>query len=170
MPDASSVDYIVPGMTLIQQDQSKSCWFASALMVLTWKSTRSGNPVTPNVDQETLAQYLANDGLAQDQVLAFARRVGLTDVPPQSPTVGAILGWLQDHGPLWTVGTAHVVVIAGIRSAAGGHEVLVYDPWPANGVGWRSLSGWYAGLDPEAADEGSRDTSGDVQAEFLFAP
>jgi hypothetical protein len=78
---------------------------------------------------------------------------------------------LKQYGPLWTNGKRHIVVIAGLRgSAAKGFEVKVYDPWPGVGVGWRSLSGWYAGFDPCAFNASSRDAGREVEAVFLHAP
>src|ERR1700736_6446368 len=103
----ASIDYIVPDMTLIVQDQSMACWFASAMMVLTWKANRNGTLVTVNMDQETVDQYKANDGMSNDQVVPFAIRVGLVAVPPQSPSIDYLLSLLQQRGPLWVNGVSH---------------------------------------------------------------
>jgi Papain-like cysteine protease AvrRpt2 len=170
MVDAASIDYLVPDMTLISQDQSNACWFASAMMVLTWKANRNGTQVTVNMDQETLDLYQANDGISNDQIVPFAIRVGLLAMPPQSPTIDYLLSLLQERGPLWVNGVSHIVVIAGLRNGSDSYEVLVYDPDPDLGVSWKSLSGWFAGLDAGEADKSTADTSDAVEAVFLYAP
>jgi hypothetical protein len=88
-----------------------------------------------------------------------------------SPTIDALRSWMLLYGPLWTNGKQHIVVIAGIRQTpAGAFEVKVYDPWPGNGIGWRTLAGWYTGFNPGAHGVSSRDTSAGVEAVFLHAP
>ena len=86
-----------------------------------------------------------------------------------SPTPQAIQGWLQQYGPLWVNGKAHIVVVAGID----GMKVKVYDPWP-QGVGrvdWRSLKDWYVGgANPAGQPNSTRDTSADVPVVFLYCP
>ena len=76
----------------------------------------------------------------------------------------------MNWGPLWTNGKRHIVVIAGLRGdETVGYEVKVYDPWPGNGVTWRSLDGWYTGFNPGPNGASSRDTGSDVEAVFLHA-
>ena len=94
----------------------------------------------------------------------MAKRIGLAAVPPQTPTPELMENWLMRYGPLWVNGKTHIVVIAGIDTAA--LTVKVYDPAPGVAVGWRSLVSWYAlGT---AVD--SRDTGADVQTVFLYVP
>jgi hypothetical protein len=55
-----------------------------------------------------------------------------------SVTLRGIRELLQRHGPLWTHGQSHVVVITGVDEAR--EQLYVYDPAPLN-IGcreWRS--------------------------------
>ena len=127
--------------------------------------------VCRNIDEETLELYQANNGLSNVQIIPLAKRLGLVAIPPQSPTINGLLGWLRRYGPLWTNGVRHIVVIAGIRgSPQRGFDVKVYDPAPGNGVSWRTLAGWYTGFKPGLNAASSRDTSRHVEAVFLHAP
>jgi ABC-type bacteriocin/lantibiotic exporter with double-glycine peptidase domain len=163
--------YEVPGVQLIVQDQNMACWYASAMMVLNWaernkwKDRRSSS----QIDNQTLAIYKANNGLQNAQVIPLAKRLGLEAIPPQSPTIDGLFQWLMSFGPLWTNGTRHIVVIAGLRKEDSGYSAKVYDPWPGNGITWRSLSGWYTGFNPGQNAASSRDTGNDVEAVFLHA-
>ncbi len=165
-----SVMYEVPGVKLITQDKKNACWLASARMVLDWRAHFGGGLTSVRLDDTTMQIYRANDGLVNEQIIPLAKRMGLTPVPPQSPSVEGLLRWMKQFGPLWTNGVKHIVVIAGIRGDENsGYEVKVYDPWPGKGVTWRSLSGWYTGFDPNVKNNSSRDTGSDVQAVFLHA-
>jgi len=163
----------VPGVTLFVQDQNMACWFASAMMVLNWKERyRPGKALQSSaIDRETINLYKANEGIKNPQIIPLAKRLGLIPVPPMSPTIDGLAGWLKTYGPLWTNGKKHIVVIAGIRKTARSeYEVKVYDPWPGTGVGWRTLAGWYTGFNPDGNFSSSRDTGADVEAVFLHAP
>ncbi|MCP1831635.1 MULTISPECIES: papain-like cysteine protease family protein [unclassified Bradyrhizobium] len=165
--------YEVQGVKLIVQDKDMACWFASAMMVLNWKEQyRPGNAHQCSAnDRVTIELYKANNGIQNHQIIPLARRLGLVHVPPMSPTIDALAGWLRSYGPLWTNGTRHIVVIAGIRKTVhGDYEVKVYDPGPGIGVEWRTLSGWYTGFDAGRNSVSSRDTGPDVQTVFLHAP
>jgi hypothetical protein len=163
----------VHGVQLIRQDQTMACWFASAMMVLNWKERfRPGKAIQCTaIDQKTIDIYKANNGLQNPQIIPLAKRLGLVPIPPQSPTIDGLVGWLRHYGPLWTNGVRHIVVIAGIRRIADNdYHVKVYDPWPSSpGIQWRSLSGWYAGFDSSKRDNATRDTGADVEAVFLHA-
>lgn len=167
------MQYEVPGVQLIVQDKTMACWFASAMMVLDWAERYRPNPFRNQctaIDQQTIALYQANQGCTNAQILPLARRLGLVPVPPMSPSVEGLERWLRSWGPLWTNGTKHIVVIAGLRGdARTGYDVKVYDPWPGIGIEWRSLSGWYAGFNPGPRSASSRDTGADVEAVFLHA-
>lgn len=159
--------YIVPNMTLIPQDKSMACWYASAKMLINWRreTTQSSEMgiIDPSEDEVSKSIYTLDSGIGNPQIIAMARRLGLVDVPPLSPTEDALESWLFQYGPLWVNGKSHIVVIAGIRAG----NVLVYDPSPVN-VGsrsWRSLSGWYIGNNVD-----SRDTSRAVETVFLHCP
>ena len=165
------MQYVVPGMKLVVQDKTMSCWYASGQMLIEWRraKTRSSELAHPSPGEVARWQrlYSDNSGITNAKIVAFARDLGLKMVPPMSPTVRAIQQWLQSYGPLWVNGTRHITVIAGIRDTAGDVEVLVYDPAkPSAARGeWRSLAKWYA-IDPHSG----RDTSAAVQTVFLYVP
>lgn len=163
----ATTGYVVTGMTRIQQTMNMSCWYASAQMLIRWRrdktqSTEAGI-VDPSEDPMSEAMKKSDTGISDAQIVAFAKRLGLEEIPPMSPTEAAIEQWLKSYGPLWVNGATHIVVIAGVRPG----QVLVYDPAPGSpggGVGWRSLSGWYTG---GAVDSRDVTASGAV---FLYCP
>lgn len=165
--------YEVPGVQLIRQDKHMACWFASAMMLLNWKERyRPGSAINLSrvIDSQTMKMHDADKGIKNPQIVPLALRLGLHRIPPQSPTIEGLLGWLRRYGPLWTNGKQHIVVIAGIKQNTGDdYSVKVYDPWnwPPVPVQWRSLSGWYAGFDAKKQDNATRDTGTDVEAVFL---
>ena len=168
------MQYEVPGVTLFVQDKGNACWFASAMMLVNWAERyRPSNPLLglnkcSAIDKDTLALYQADNGIKNPQIIPLAKRLGLQSVPPMSPSIRGLQGWLMNWGPLWTNGKRHIVVIAGLRGdETVGYEVKVYDPWPGNGVTWRSLDGWYTGFNPGPNGASSRDTGDNVEAVFL---
>jgi hypothetical protein len=72
--------------------------------------------------------YDDNPGISNSQIAGFARDLGLSMLPPMSPSPEYVLDLLKRHGPLWVNGNNHITVIAGIRSRGAGYEVFVYDP------------------------------------------
>jgi hypothetical protein len=153
-------------MKLIPQTMQMSCWYASARMVVQWRREKmlmsEANIEDPSEDA-TFEQWKAKDaGITDSQIVTLAKRLGLELVPPMSPSPEALESWLKTYGPLWTNGTRHITVIAGIRDS----EVLIYDPWPPNKgvVDWRSLSKWYIGT-----EAGSRDVN-TVSGIFMHCP
>lgn len=161
------IDYIVPGMTLIPQEDNMSCWYASARMLIQWKMDKYqvcfADLVPPELDTQCVQIRDAQTGLLNNQILKMAKRLGLEAVPPVSPSPEAISRWLKSYGPLWVNGKSHIVVIAGVTAT----QVLVYDPWPPKKgkIDWRSLEEWYVG-----SSASSRDTGRDVEAVFLYCP
>lgn len=139
--------YIVPGMQLIPQTMNMSCWYASAQMVVQWRrewmQACEQGVEDPSEDPMLETWKAKNAGITDGQIVTLAKKLGLELIPPMSPTPGALEDWLFQYGPLWTNGTSHITVIAGIRNL----DVLVYDPWPPNEgrIGWRSLAKWYVG-------------------------
>lgn len=162
--------YIVPGMTLIPQKLTMSCWYASAQMLIQWRQdcVQQSLPwlVPPELDAECTAIRDGNSGILNKQIVPMAKRLGLRAVPPSSPTVETLQDWLQCYGPLWVNGKQHIVVIAGIDTEA--MLVKVYDPSPLNigRIEWRSLITWYA----FGTSVSTRDTGNDVEAVFLYVP
>ena len=167
--------YVVPDMKLIPQDKNWSCWYASGQMLIEWRSrrTRSCEIAHPDPSQVTKWGKLYDKasgpggGIRNEDILEFARDLGLEAVPPVSPSPGAIEKWLVNYGPLWVNGVSHITVIAGIRDTNNDLEVLVYDPALAQKKHgeWRSLQDWYV-LDRHSG----RDTSASVQTVFLHLP
>jgi hypothetical protein len=143
--------YEVPGMTLIPQKLAMSCWYASAQMLIQWRQDQAqqslGWLVPPDLDAQCVGIRDGNAGIQNPQIVPMAKRLGLEAVPPLSPTPETLEKWLQMYGPLWVNGKTHIVVIAGINTAA--LTVKVYDPglptWErSNGV--RSRPGTPSGV------------------------
>ncbi len=122
--------YEVPGMTLIPQKMSMSCWYASTEMLIQWRQDRAQASlawlVPPDLDAQCSMIRDSNTGLQNPQIVAMAKRIGLRAIPPLSPTAETLEDWLRTYGPLWVNGKTHIVVIAGINTAT--RMVKVYDP------------------------------------------
>jgi hypothetical protein len=153
-PPNASTGYMVQGVTLMPQDRTMACWYASAMMVM---NARAGARGVARVTGSALvgAMYRANNGLDWPQARFFAEQVGLRPTPLVTPSPEQLDAWLRRWGALWTNGVlvapdgsvpggAHAVVIAGIRTAPAPtlYELLVYDPSPVNvgDVRWRPIS------------------------------
>lgn len=164
--------YAVPGMTLIPQSMTMSCWYASAQMLVKWKEEQRqqsmADLISPEFDAECAKIRDSNNGIQNPQILKMAKRIGLMSVPPVSPLPETVEGWLTQYGPLWVNGKTHIVVIAGIRNSGGSTELLAYDPSPVNvgKIEWRSMTNWYA----FGTSASTRDTGKDVEAVFLYVP
>jgi ABC-type bacteriocin/lantibiotic exporter with double-glycine peptidase domain len=162
--------YLVPDVTLIPQTRSMACWYASAKMLIQWKrnsvrTTFADHP-DPSELSQTVVWEVSNQGITNPQVIQLAKRLGLRAVPPQTPSLYVLDQLLRAHGPLWTNGRSHIVVIGGVDEGSGG-RVFVYDPWPVNmgKAEWRSFQSYLSGTGPAV-----RDTGSDVQAIFLYHP
>lgn len=162
--------YVVPGMTLIPQKLNMSCWYASAEMLIQWRMDKTQQSlawlIPPEYDAECARIRDSNGGIQNPAIVPMAKRLGLKAVPPLSPMIGTIEDWLRTYGPLWVNGKNHIVVIAGVNTAA--NLVKVYDPWPPNvgGVDWRDYTNWYA----MGNSASTRDTSASVETVFLYVP
>jgi hypothetical protein len=158
-------------MSLIPQDKTMSCWYASGLMLIHWRRNHAQMSEVAHPDPAQVKKwsklYDDNPGISNEQVMSFARDLGLQAVPPISPTPEAIHQWLVKHGPLWVNGKFHITVIAGIRDTSGIHEVLVYDPAQPHKMHgeWRKLTEWYV-QDPHSG----RDTGATTKLVFLRLP
>ena len=141
------------------------------MMLLNWKERNRPTSTTlacKGIDAQTLALYKANNGVTNAAIVPLATRLGLIPIPPQTPTVAGLANWLRQYGPLWTNGTSHIVVIAGVtQTAVSRCSLKVYDPWPGTPVQWRDFSGWYEGSSKKLRDNATRDIGLDVQAVFL---
>src|SRR5947209_272710 len=118
--------YVVDNVPLIPQDLGMACWYASAQMLIQWRRNLTQSTeaafADPSELDSTVALYKANNGIPFTQMIDFGQRLGLQAIPPSSPTMDAVAGWLQYYGPIWTAGLkvtptasyGHVVVILGI--------------------------------------------------------
>ena len=163
--------YIVQNMTLIPQNLTMSCWYASLQMLIKWKEEEKqqslAHLISPEFDAQCVKLRDSNGGIGNAVIVNMAKRIGLKTVPPVSMTPETLEGWLKSYGPLWVNGTSHIVVIAGIMWLPSfGYQVLVYDPSPVGlgSIGWRSLSGWYE----SGGKVDSRDTGASVETIFLY--
>ena len=161
-------------MKHIRQTKKMACWYASAQMIVQWQREKTQSSISgvldPSEDNASKILWEVNNGITNPEIMKLAKRIGLEEVPPQSPSEEGLGTLLWHYGPLWVNGIRHIVVIAGIRNEGTGNaDVLVYDPgydvWEPKAIQWRSLSGWYIGNDVS-----SRDTSNDVQTVFLHCP
>lgn len=163
--------YVVPEMKLVAQDRTMSCWYASGQMLIEWRNNRTMTCHMLHPDPGMVTKwsklYDNNTGITNGAIKEFARDLGLEMIPPMSPTTDALRHWLEDYGPLWVNGVAHITVIAGIRDSSGPIEALVYDPaMPNKKHGeWRDLRKWYV-LDTHSG----RDASAAVETVFLHLP
>lgn len=145
------MEYVVPNMVLIAQDNNNACWYASALMVRGAKiaNTKSCR-VGPHQIPRFASLHNSQQGIPWAEIRMLAQGMGLTPAPLMSPTVSLLESWLREKGALWLdgvpvdrkgnkAGNGHVVVIAGIRTTGASTEILIYDPWPP-GVG--DVSWW----------------------------
>lgn len=164
--------YIVNGMTLIPQQLTDSCWYASARMVIKWREDKSrmshAGLIDPVFDAQCQRVRDANNGITNVGLVNMAERLGLRKVPPMTPTPNAVESWLRMYGPLWVNGARHITVVAGIKPGLNGdHMFLVYDPLPqrAGKIEWRSWMQWY-----EGNAWSGRDSSNAAQVIFLHCP
>jgi hypothetical protein len=128
----------IADVPLIPQTQTWACWYASAQMLITWRRNRTlqTERAHPDPSEVPLLQgiFAANHGLSLNQIVVLARQLGLTPVPPMTPSPSALSSWLADCGPLWFAGlfpagharSGHAVVITGTDDTS----VSINDPWP----------------------------------------
>lgn len=161
IPLKAPLYYVVPNMKLIPQDKDMSCWYASGQMLISWRqratqSCEAAHP-DPSMVKKWSKLYDDNPGINNSQIAEFARDLGLTMLPPMTPSPTYLRDLLRAHGPIWVNGKSHITVIAGIRSAGGGIEVLVFDPAkPAlpNGA-WRDFYDHYGLQNHTSLDAGA---------------
>ncbi len=98
---------------LIKQENSMSCWHASARMLWAFKYKQCINPLNK--------VFKANRGLKPSQFIQLAFTLGLETIPiiNQTYSWAALAELLRKHGPLWAAGywygLPHVVVITGVE-------------------------------------------------------
>jgi hypothetical protein len=162
--------YVVPGVPLIPQQKSMACWYASAQMLIQWKraqtlSTRSGHP-DPSEVPYAVKREATNQGIPYSHALKLARMLGLLPIMPTSVSLEGFQRLLLAHGPLWTHGQRHIVVIAGVNQES--KELFVHDPLPPafGNKSWRSLADWFVSGDSPS----TRATSPGLQVSFLYHP
>jgi hypothetical protein len=146
--------YEVPNLRLIPQDQTLSCWYASAQMLIEWRRNARRMTEANLPDPSELPQYIRmhtnNDAIPWATIRQFARDLGLVPLPLMSPTPDTVLGWLRQYGPIWADGMkyvtangvtqsyGHVVVIGGISTNP--DQILVLDPEHGGSRTWEPLS------------------------------
>src|SRR3974390_725062 len=135
--------FSIPDVPLIAQTKNMACWYASAQMLIQWRRSRTLSTEVAHPDPSevgTLEQaFIANDGLPVGRILELAKQLGLEDVPPMTPSPGAVASTLQRYGPIWFAGfhpSGHVVVITGISPT----DIAINDPWPVNQGQCRTIS------------------------------
>lgn len=163
--------YIVPNMELVVQNKNMSCWYASGQMLIEWRRrtkrmTEMAHP-SPSQVARWKSCYIANRGIGNQDILKYAKDIGLKAIAPMSPKPKSIYKWLKQYGPLWVNGKFHITVIAGIRQKNNKIEILVYDPAKPSHVNgeWRSLYRWYI-----KNSHSGRDSHSLVRAIFLYVP
>lgn len=139
MPALNKVYAVAP----IAQQKSKSCWAASAAMLLTWKN---GIPVSESQAAQRAGgsfeyAFNANNGLFGSEIANLAAALNLRVEAPQNYLPAGYHDLLTAHGPLW-VGTAifskthvyrHVRVVRGIVGDGGFTTSRLYIVDPCGG-------------------------------------
>jgi hypothetical protein len=139
-------------------------------MLIQWKraqalSTRAGHP-DPSEVPYAVKREASNHGLPYSHALKLERLLGLLPIMPTSVTIDGFQRLLLTHGPLWTHGQRHIVVIAGVNQES--KELFVHDPLPPafGNKSWRSLVDWFVNGDSAS----TRATSPGLQVSFLYHP
>jgi ABC-type bacteriocin/lantibiotic exporter with double-glycine peptidase domain len=131
--------YTEPNVPLIPQQLSLACWYASAQMLIQWRqeftqSCEIAHP-DPSMLPDEVNRYKANNGLDLDQMMSFAKALGLQTVPPMTPTLPLVEQWVRQYGPVWAAGKkinaagqayGHAMVIVGVK----GNQLYIHDPEP----------------------------------------
>jgi hypothetical protein len=161
--------FMVSGVPLIPQSKQWACWYASAQMLIQWKrerelATLADHPDPSQVDDLVKLREL-DKGLSYTGVLLLAQQLGLRPIAPMSLSLRGVESCLQQYGPLWTHGAAHVVVIAGVDKPR--DQVFVHDPSPVNrgAKEWRSYTNWFI----RGRSNARRATENNL-ASFLYHP
>lgn len=164
--------FVVPNVPLIPQDKGMACWYASTQMLVQWRrdKTQSSEMSVPDPSEISSAVdiYKANNGLQFADFIRYAKSMGLTAVPGQSPTLDQVWRWLNNYGPIWAAGYkvtptntyGHVFVIVGVADK----QLYIHDPEPKNIGGKRWVTeDWLTSL----LDVGRFDS---VTTNFLYIP
>lgn len=121
---------------LIPQTKTWACWYASGMMVRFWKRnlqqmTMAGEP-DPSEIPQAVVRHKADNGLTYAATKQYAIRMGLKWASRRNVTLAPsfIHDLLKRHGPIWTGGRQHAVVITGISSDGG--KLFINDPAPVN--------------------------------------
>jgi ABC-type bacteriocin/lantibiotic exporter with double-glycine peptidase domain len=138
--------YTEPNVPLIPQDLSMACWYACAQMLIQWRQGYTLSCEIAHPDPSELpgqvALYKANNGLTLDQMMSFAKELGLETVPPMTPTQPLVEQWVRSYGPVWAAGKkinaagqeyGHAFVIVGVK----GNQLYIHDPEPVKVGGAR---------------------------------
>jgi len=121
---------------LVPQKKQWACWFAAGMMVRFWKRNLQQMSVSsellPSEIPQALVRHMADTGLSYVATKQYAIRMGLKWASRRNVTLAPsfIHELLKQHGPLWTGGLRHVVVITGISQD--GSKLFINDPAPVN--------------------------------------
>lgn len=70
------MNYVVPRMSLIPQDKTMSCWYASGLMLIHWRRNHFQMSEAAHPDPAQVKKwsklYDDNPGISNEQVMSFA--------------------------------------------------------------------------------------------------
>lgn len=145
------MNFVWNDVSLIAQDNSNACWYASAKMLVGWRHQRGQGAVDPDDLDNEARLHRSSNALPWEVMRRFAFELGLVGVPTSAPVPypHQLENWLRSYGPLWTDGVAvdwngnqagsgHVVVVAGVSHSDEPDRVYVLDPWPVN----RGHEGW----------------------------
>ena len=119
---------------LVPQKKDWACWYAAGLMVRFWKRNLQQMSVAGQMAPSELplevARRKADTGLSYMATKQYAIRMGLKWASRRNVSLGPgfIHDLLKHHGPLWTGGLNHVVVITGISQD--GSKLFINDPAP----------------------------------------
>jgi ABC-type bacteriocin/lantibiotic exporter with double-glycine peptidase domain len=129
-------------LTYVEQSDDETCWAASTAMMLGRTDDREiVREVTgddPSDDE--------NDAVSEVELARVANHYGFSQVYPVCQDAFGWADWLA-QGPLLIQvpgQTHHSVVAAGVYASADENVeeslLLIYDPWPGNGVRWLSFN------------------------------
>jgi len=127
--------YAIHDVPLLPQSKNMACWYACAQMLIAWRRSRTLSCESAHPDPSDVPalekEFIRNDGLPFGKIANLAQKLGLVEVPPQTPSPGFVASMLKAFGPLWFAGlvpSGHVMVITGVSD----RSVSFNDPWPVD--------------------------------------
>ncbi|MFI0446840.1 papain-like cysteine protease family protein [Actinomadura sp. 6N118] len=144
-PGTEGMDFAVaPPVQPLGQPSPLTCWAAVGAMMLGWRD-RTSITIQTAADRAGpafRAKLDAGQGLAAEEVPAYATALGLRQEGPQSYLPRGIRRLLESYGPLWVIGDdayennrlVHATIVTGINGdgSAEGTRVTIIDPADAS--------------------------------------